>query len=225
MLGMEKLVGKIRGLAFENNPENLEYTQLNITANGDGLVVEALPPLASLVQLGESWQLLTAAFTGLAALPTTVAIARIWNGEPGNGKVYVIDSVAVFRPIIDVTTYDQFTVFAQDVRSPVVTAVPTDSGLAKTSLSGKQNYAGRARHDTGTANSAVTGRWDVIGTSPSKDGVIGGSAWACMDVDLRGRYIITPGGAFDIHVAEVTATANAFRAAIRWHEVQIPYVS
>jgi hypothetical protein len=175
--------------------------------------------------LGESWQLLTAAFTGLTALPTTAAIARIWNGEPGNGKVYVIDSVAVFRPIIDVTTDDQFTVFAQVYRPPIVTAVPTDSGIAKTSLSGKQNYAGRARHDTGTANSGATGRWDVIGTSPPNCTAIAGTAWTCVDIPLYGRYIVPPNGSFNLHVAEVTATASAFRAAIRWHEVQLPIVT
>lgn len=223
MFGLDKVLGRVRGLNSGAYIENGEAEEFHITPNGDALVAQALPELAELVRLGDSWQLLTAAFTGLTALPTTVAIARLWNGEPGNGKVYVIDSVSVFRPIIDVTTDDQFTVFAQQVKSPV--AAITDSGLAKASLSGKPNYSGRARHDTGQAASAVAGQWAPIGNSPQNAGAIAGTAWTCVDIPLKGQYVLQPGGAFDLHVVEVTATASAFRAAIRWHEVQIPYVS
>lgn len=216
---MEKFVGRIRGLITPSYAEGREEEQLHITQNGDALVANALPELAEIVRLGDSWQLLTAAFTGLAVLPTTVAIARIWNGEPDNGKIYAIDSVSIFRPIIDVTTDDQFTVFAQVSRRPV--AAITDSGLAKVSLSGKPNYGGRARHDTNVAASAETGRWTVIGNSPPNATAIAGTAWTCVDIPLRGQCIVPPGASFGIHVVEVTATASAFRGAIRWHEVQI----
>lgn len=219
----EGIVGRVRGLNVAGAPENREDEQFHIAPYGDDYLAQGLPELAEIVRLGESWQLLTAAFTALTALPTTVAIARIWNGEPGNGKVYVIDSVAVFRPIIDVTTQDQFTIFAQNVKMPV--AAITDSGLAKTSLSGKQNYSGRARHDTNVAASAVSGQWSIVGSSPQMPAAIAGGAWACADIPLRGQIIVPPGGAFCLHCAEVTATASALRAAIRWHEVQIPYVT
>ena len=220
---MGGIVGRVRGLNVAGAPENREDEQFHIAPYGDDYHSQGLPELAEIVRLGESWQLLTAAFTPLAALPTTVAIARLWNGEPGNGKIYVIDSVAVFKPIIDVTTQDAITIFAQNVKAPV--AAPTDSGIAKISLSGKQNYSGRARHDTNVASSAVAGQWSIIGNLGQHAPAIAGSAWECVDVPLKGLFVVPPGGAFCLHCARVTATANSLRAAIRWHEVQIPYVT
>jgi len=224
MYEMNKIVGRVRGLNAATGTENREDEKLHLTPCGDGYMVQGLPELAEIVRLGDSWQVLSAAWTALTAVPTTVAIQRIWNGEPGNGKVYVIDSVCVFRPIIDVTTDDSFCVFAQNVRAPIVTAVPTDDGTVIRGLSGK-TYGGRARKDTGTANSGVTGRWDFIGSAPYTATAIAGTAWACVDIPLLGRYVIPPGGAFDIHAAEITATASGLRSCIRWHEVQIPYAT
>lgn len=225
MLGMDKIVGRVRGLIPGNYAENKEEEQLHLTPNGDGLTGQGLPELAELVRHGDSWQVMPLAFAALTAVPTTVAVARLWNGEPGNGKIYVIDSVAVFKPIIDVTTDDIFTVFAQIVRPPVAAFTDILTGQIITSLNGKYTYGGRARRDTNVAASAESGRWTAIGTGASKNGVIGGSAWACVDIPLRGQYIVPPGGAFCLNVAEITNTASAFRACIRWHEVQINSLS
>jgi hypothetical protein len=219
-----KIAGRVRGLNTSAATENREDEHLNLTPCGDGYLNQGLPELAELVRLGDSWQVLSAAWTALTGVPTTVAIQRLWNGEPGNGKIYVIDSVCVFRPIIDVTTDDSFCVFAQTVRAPIVTAVPTDDATVIRGLSTKP-YGGRARKDSGTANSAVSGRWDFIGQSPYTATAIAGTAWACVDIPLFGRYVIPPGVAFDIHASEVTATASGLRSCIRWHEVQLPYVS
>lgn len=222
-LGLHKIVGRIRGLDPPMIPENREDEEVHMNNEGDVHAALGALPLADLVRMGDSWQILTAAWTAGTALPTTVAINRLWNGEPAGGKFYVIERVAVFRPIIDVTTIDQFTVFAQVVRPPV--AAFTDVAMSGViSLCGKPNYSGRARKDTGVAASAETGRWQIIGTSPPIATAIAGSAWQCIDIPLRGLYIVPPGGAFCIHAAEVTATASALRAAVTWHEVQMPIV-
>lgn len=211
---MEKITGRVRGLQAQNSFENHEEDQVTLDSLGDLVIAQSGVGLSEIVRLGDSWQVLSAAWTGLTGIPTTVAIQRLWNGD--SKKLYVIDSVCVFRPIIDVTTDDQFSVFGQVVSHPV--ALITDDGTVIRGLSGR-GYDGRARKDTGSASSAISGRWDFLGTSPPNATAIAGTGWTCVDIPLTGRYIVQPFGAFGIHVVEVTATASAFRSAIRWHEV------
>lgn len=216
-------MGRVRGQNPGNYPENREDEQFQLCSTGEQYVSQAMLPQAEIVRLGDSWQVLSATWTALTATPTTVMIQRLWNGEPDTGKLYVIDAVIVCKIIIDVTTDDLFSVFAQQVGPPV--AAITDDATTLRSLSGRVSYDGRARKDSGTAASAVSGRWTVIGTSATQAAAIAGSAWQTLEIPLRGQYVIPPGGAFGIHVAEVTATASTFRSVIRWHEVRLPAVS
>jgi hypothetical protein len=220
MMLLQKIVARVRGTNDGNYPENREEEELQVSSYGDLIVSQSLPSKAELVRLGESWQVMGAASTGLTAVPTTAGLLTLWNGEPGNGKVYAIDTVACFRPIIDVTTIDMFTVFAQIIRMPM--AAPTDAALSIRSLSGRYTYGGRAR--TVATSTTLANRWDTLGTSAPKASALGGTAWECLEFDLLGRYIITPGSAFTLSAAEITATASALRFTIRWHELQIPYV-
>lgn len=220
---MPKMVGRVRGLRAGLYPENREDEQFHLNMLGDATIADGVPERAEIVRHGDSYNVCSAAWTGLTAIPTTVMIQRLWNGEPDTGLSYVIDSIIIVKIIIDVTTNDQFSVFAQLVRPPV--AAITDAGAAIVSMSGRPNYSGRARKDTGTASSAVSGRWDMIGNSNGAPAAIAGSAWQSREIPLYGKYIVPPGGSFGIHVAEVTATASTFRSVIRWHEVRLPIVS
>jgi hypothetical protein len=177
--------------------------------------------LTEIVRLGESYVVLGAAATGLTAVPTTAGLLTLWNGEPGNGKVYAIDSVTATKVIIDVTTNDLATVWAQIIRAPMAT--PTDAALTIRSLNGRYSYGGRAR--TVASSTTLANRWHPIGCIPNMAAVVGGSAWAQVDIRLAGNFVITPGSAFTLTASEVTATASTFRFSIRWHEVVIPYVS
>lgn len=217
---MLKVGGRVRGYAAQAWADLSEQAQLALAPTGDSLIGPAMPQQAPNVALGDSWVTLTAAFTALTAVPTTTGIFGLWNGEPGNGKFYVIDAITLVKIIIDVTTQDLPSLWVTNVRQPV-TAL-TDAGIARWGLSGK-NYGGRAR--TAASVTTVTGRWDVVGLPGQTSGAIGGSAWQTMEANLYGQYIVPPGGMFSFSVSEVTATASKYRAAIRWHEVQLPYVS
>jgi hypothetical protein len=186
------------------------------------LATQTLPGKASLVALGDSWQVVTGtAANGITAVPTTSGLTTIWNGEPGNGKYLVIDSVVAYKLIADVTTIDLATIWAQIIRPPM--AAPSDAGLVIRSLSGRYSYGGRVR-SVGTSTT-IANRWEPIGSIPNVVAAIAGSPWGVVDIDLLGRFIIPPGGAFTLHASEVTATASTFRFAIRWHEVLTPLVS
>ena len=215
------IMGRVRGLNPDNSAENREDEEFQLSPTGDCYSTFGIPEKAELVRLGNSWQCMCAAFTALTAVPTTAGKFTIWNGEPGNGNIYVIDSIALTKIIIDVTTNDYYGIFGQIIKPPM--AAPTDAALAIVSLSGKKAYGGRAR--SVATSTTIANYWDNIGNSAVGAPAIAGSAWEQMDIDVFGKYIILPGAAFTLSVAEVTNTASTFRATIRWHEVQIPYAT
>jgi len=220
-INLHKLVGRVRGADAGNYAENRDTEQFHIDTMGDELIAEGLPARAEIVRLGDSWQTMGAASTGLTAVPTTAGLLTLWNGEPGNGKFYAIDSIACQKVIVDVTTDDVATVWAQIIRPPM--AAPTDAALAIRSLNGKYSYGGRAR--TVATGTTLANRWDAIGVIPNVSAAIAGGVWSCMDKDVLGKYIVPPGGAISVTASEVTATASTFRFTIRWHEVLLPLVS
>lgn len=220
-MGLQGVVGRVRGLIPGNYAENREDEQFHISPLGDQIITLSLPELTEIVRHGDSWQALSSTYTALTALPTTTGIFGLWNGEPDNGKVYVIDSMAVVKVVVDTTQVDKTSYFVQLVRPPVAT--PTDDGTTKQSLSGRKTYDGRARW---VANpTTVSGRWDTVGTSPKDADALAGTGWQCWDIPLFGKYVVPPGGLFAFHRSEITATANKFRAVIRWHEVRLPIIS
>jgi hypothetical protein len=219
--GIRKIAFRVRGLNTSGSyPENREDEQLHCTTDGSVILTDGLPNRTEQVRLGDSYQVMSAAFTALTAVPTTTGIFGLWNGEPGNGRCYAIDSVAVFKILIDTTQIDDAALYVQLVRPPV--AALTDASITIQSMSGRYSYGGRARK--AAAVTTVSGRWDAVGTLPKCADALAGTAWQCLDVDLMGRYLVPPGGLFAFHVAEVTATASKWRGVIRWHEVQGPYV-
>ena len=221
LVAQHKIGARVRGADAGAYAENRDTEQFHINSLGDQLMVEGLPQQAELVRLGDSWQVLGAASTGLTAVPSTAGLLTLWNGEPGNGKFYAIDSVTATKIIADVTTNDLATVWAQIIRPPMAT--PTDAALAIRSLSGRYTYGGRGR--TVASSTTLANRWEPIGMIPNQAAAIAGSTWAQADIRLLGRFIIPPGGAFTLHASEVTATASTFRFCIRWHEVLVPLVS
>lgn len=215
MFSLQKICGRIRGPEPGNYPENREEEEVHLNNAGDFLVSQGLPSKAEIVRMGNSWQVLGAASTGLTAVPSTAGLLTIWNGEQGNGNHLVIDSVQATKVIIDVTTNDLATVWAQIIRPPM--AAPTDAALTIRSLSGRYSYGGRVR--TVASSTTLANRWEAIGQVPNQTAAIAGSAWVQAGIDLLGRFIVPPGGAFTLTASEVTATASTFRFAIRWHEV------
>ena len=211
---------RVRGLNAGNYPEGREEQQAEMNSAGGTILAQGLPTKTELVRTGETYQTLFAAATGLVAVPTTAGLFTLWNGEQGNGKWLAIDSVAVFRPIIDVTTLDLATIWAQIIRPPMTP--PTDAALTIRSLSGRYSYGGRVR--TVATSVTLANRWEAIGQIDQGANAIAGTAWESVEIDLMSRYLIAPGAAFTLTFSEVTATASAFRGSIRWHEILAPLV-
>jgi hypothetical protein len=214
---MIKIGARVRGLFAGNYPDNREDEQVHINNRGDSIWAQGLPFLTELVRLGDSWQVQTAtAIAALTGYPTTVAALSLWNGEPGNGKCYVIDSIGCFEVVVDATQSDMTALFAS---IDLNIAAPTDAAMTIRSLSGKL-YGGRART---TVNAATTslGFWYPHGPSVPLAPVNTGSGWKQQDTPLNGMYIVPPGGRFGVHAVKVAAAATQMQFFIRFHEVQL----
>jgi hypothetical protein len=213
-----KVAGRVRGLFAGNYPENREDEQFHINSRGDQLVAQALPPMTELVRLGESWQVSTStAIAALTALPTTNCGLAIWNGEPADGKSYIIDSVAATEIVVDATQSNCTALFVMNNKTPV-TAI-TDAGLVIRSMTGR-TYGGKARTLL-TGTSITNDGWFPAGNSVAPAPAVAGSAWKQTDVQLNGLYIVPPGGQFNLHASKVAGTASQMIFTIRWHEVKL----
>ena len=220
---ISKIAGRVRGLFAGNYPENREDEQFHLNNRGDQLIAQALPELTEVVRLGWSWQVKNT--TGLSsgtALPTTTSGLTIWNGEADTGKCYAIDSVACWEGVVDATQSDQTGLFAMMNQGKV--AVPTGTAVTPISLAARSNYDGAAT--CLAAATVANGGWYPIGTSaPSSVTAVAGAIWKCVDVPVKGLYLVRPGGTFSVQSVKVAAAAAQMFFTIRWHEVQIPYRS
>ena len=211
-----KMAARVRGVFAGNYPENREEEQIHINNRGDQIVTEGLPPLTEIVRLGGSFQVATsAAMAPLITEPTIVAGLSVWNGEPGGGKSYIIESVACWERVVDVTQQNQLALFAMNSIVPVTAFA---GALTIRSLSGKI-YGGRARAASGI--SVANDGWFPVGASVAGAAAVAGGAWRVHDAPLRGLYIVPPGGLFSVHAAKIAATAAQVHFCIRCHEAQI----
>jgi hypothetical protein len=196
---------------------------------GDGaevLVVQALPPLAELVKLGNSWQALYQ--TGVAAttaVPTTTSLLSLTNGETGaNAKSYLIETFGTYEGVVDATQTDVTMIMAMLNKSgsanPSAGTVVTTANGAIQSLSGKGSYGGNAT--IRSAATVVNDGWFPHQTIGSMAAAAAGANFKVNEVFCNGLYIVRPGGAFSLYAVKAAAAAALQQFAfVRWHEVQL----
>lgn len=201
----------------------LTTASMAINSRGDQRIAQSLPPKSELARLGLTYSCAIAtasAFTYVNAWPTTRAELVIYNGEPGGGKSYVIDSVWM----VDISTAaaaQSKAILAQLV--PTGATAPTDAtGHLITSRSARgsygANYPGRAKRDIAqTACGQTTNRWEIVA---STNNVQAASIGASMYQDLYGGWIVPPTAAFALAGLASTAAGTAI-IGVTWHEVQL----
>lgn len=209
-----------RGAGELYNTSASQESQLVNNNRGDLNIAQSLPPYAELVRMGNTWSMRTAtasAFNAVAALPTTLAAAILYNGEAAGGKSYVIHS-AWCTTIVTAAAATQYSLLAQVTPSPLgVATAPTHSATTTllTSRSGKAAYAGLARRAVNVTTFFTDG-WDVLGTQ-------GGGAAANIGLgvfaDLGGSIIIPPGGAIGLNVIAGTVNTAGMVVGLCWSEL------
>ena len=217
------VAGRVRGLfAGQAYSENREDEQLHVNPRGDLIIAQAMPEQAELVRLGNSYQ--AAYETGLAsltALPTTTAGLSIYNGEPANGALYVIDSFGSWEGVVDATQTDYTAIFANQQIAGGSFTKPTASTITTQSLSGRAAYGGNAI--IAAAATVVNTGWFPHACPTGSVTAVAGGIWKVNEVPVRGLYCVKPGGMFSISSVKGTAAALQQFYFIRWHEVMTAY--
>lgn len=218
---MTPFTAVVRGSAPDDNAER-STANLQSSNRGDLLVAQGLPPLTELVRLGKTWHMRTAtasAFDLVAAQPTTLAVAILYNNEPVGGKSYVIHDISA-SIIVSSAAASQLTLLAQVLPNAGSTATaPTHSSTTTliTNMAGVSNaYDGLALRAV-NVTTFVANLWKIVGVS---GGHAAANIGAGVFADIAGGIIIPPKGALGVNlVAGTVATAGGL-AGITWSEVQ-----
>ena len=220
------IAGRVRGIfAGQSYGENREDELLHINPRGDLIVTQGLPELAEICRLGNSWQAsYGTGVTALAALPTTTAHLSLYNGEPANGNCYVIDTIGCWSAVQDVTQGQNTALFAMNNRITSAYSRPTASAMNIASLLGKGAYGGNAvfANSLGVVND---GWFPHQGPGVGSVTAVGGAIWKVTEANVRGLYLVRPGGLFNIAAVQGGAGGgvSGMFYYMRWHEVSIAY--
>lgn len=212
--------GTVRGSAQPNYGEGVN-APIAMNNRGEMLVTQGLPPLATIVNKGSSWQAsTTTAAAPVVAIPTTAALIGLQNGEPDNGKSYIIDSIFVIQTavtaavqnigiLVNLSLAKIATLIAQ-----TITPKPLKAGAF---------YGGAARVAVGitlNATDGVAANWFPIGTTPTPSNTL--QIGTIVDYDVKGRLIVPPGNQISLSALAGAATATSIQIGLRWHEAVLP---
>ena len=208
--------GRVRGLVPKSTAEDSDEN-LVLTPRGELVAVQGMPPLAEIVRMGESYQsMTTAAVAAVVVRPTVAALFSLWNGEKASGKSYIIDSVFAMV-LVNPASIGGWGIWVMNnvVAGSSGIAKPAGAALAIKSLTGRVAKS--------SAVAAVGGAVVDDGWFPAGNGIIGHATAPPepqLDVDLKGMYIVPPGGMFNVHVVADLVT-RTFLVGCRWHEAQL----
>lgn len=209
------------GSELYNNTAN-QPSGLISNNRGDLAVAQALPSYAELVRLGRTFTMRTAtasAFNAVAALPTTLGAAILFNNESAGGLSYVIHSIFC-TTIVTAAAATQYSLLAQVLPSPLGTATaPTHSATTTilTNRSGNTSYTSKAKRAINVTTFFTDG-WEVVGTQGGLAAAnIGGGVFA----NIAGSIIIPPQGALGMNVVAGTVNTAGMIVGCTWSEVQL----
>ena len=196
-----------------------EQPQLN--TRGELLVSQGLPPLATLVNAGNSYMAsTTTAAAPVVAIPTTAALIGLWNGEAANGKSYIIDSIFVIQTAVTAAVQN-VGILVNVALQPVLTALANT--ITPRNLRSTLGYRGMGRVAVGItldATNGIAANWFPVGTTPSAQNTL--QIGTTVDVNVNGMFVIPPGGQIALTALAGAATATSVQIGLRWHEVVLP---
>lgn len=219
---MQEIVssGMVRGTSIPNYAEG-EDRPMAITNRGSVLSSNDLPLLASTVNTGGSyWASTTTAAAPVVAIPTTAALIGLWNGEPDNGKCYIIDSIFVVQTAITAAVQN-VGILVNMSQAQIPTAIAAT--ITPRSMRGNKTYGGSARIAVGitlNGTDGVASNWMPMGTTPSAQNTL--QIGTIVDYDVQGRLIVPPKGQLSLSALAGAATATSIQIGFRWHEVYLP---
>ena len=186
-----------------------------INARGEMAVVQGIPERAELVRQGYSFSAqmpLTSAWTLLITIPTTLSNLALQN-PLASGKSFIIDRFWV-KNTTSMASACALTPLSQNV-PPGTTMVANDATVLRTNLSGSLNASLAALVVASSSTGCLTDKWNhhqcLSLAATTNIGTV-------VSVECYGRYIVPPGGSFNVNAQESVSGGLAI-AGIEWHEV------
>lgn len=189
------------------------------------LVAQGAAPYSEIVRTGRAWEVHTvAAIAAVVARPTTAVMLAIYNNEPDDGKVIVLDRVWALNEV-STAVASQATLLG--CLGQVREAAPVDAALPINPLNGMGGAGGGSRMRSilnATALPATTGlaaNWRVLPgqTGGQKPGAAATPGYF-VGAQIDGRIILPPGRYFGIHVM-ANVIGETFTCGIEAHEKNI----
>lgn len=206
-----RVIGFTRGTA-RRRQASAASDAFVVNERSDTSVTQALSERVDVTRLYNYFQVRqTASTNSVTALPTTAAQLSVWNGEPDDGAIYVIDVCGASFVSGNISSAVSLA-YCMNVGKK---AKPSATPLTIRGTLG-QVYQGR-----GVAVPAQTitdDGWFPLGNSTSEG--IGTLVGHTITVNVLGAVIVPPG-----HMFSIALLTNAGRAAIRWirwQEVILP---
>lgn len=191
---------------------------LGLSEQGELLVASGASQYGEIVRPGRAFATRTTAAVGaVVAIPTTAVMFALYNNEPDDGRVMVIDAIWAQNVVSTaVAAQAQMLVMVGQVRE----TAPTDAALGIIALNGLGGRDTRARTIlTATALPATTGvaaNWHGFGASTQKPNAVGTPGYGLW-AEVNGRIIVPPGRYFALHVM-ANVVGETFVTGVMWHE-------
>lgn len=191
--------------------------RVNVAAAPSGALLSSAYglPYMRWVAEGKGYRVIEATATaGVAALPTTTAGLTIQNGEPDNGKWYVVHSV--FATFEASAAAVETAYIAHVIGMNRVAAATQDLALTsvKPLLAGAGPYAGLAILDLGAT--VIDDLWMPITTHVS-NAVASNGEFSVVAV-LDGLVVVKPKAQYSLEIC-ATTTGVTGRLGLTWFEV------
>ena len=204
--------GRVRGTATPAYGES--DSPFGMTKRGEQLTALGVPSKTELVRLGDTWSLQIAAadaFTHVAAAPTTRAEIVLYNGEPGSGKSYVINSVWSVCTLTIQAVSSSTLIYQVDDSI----AAPTDNATQLIVSPLGHDYGGNALKALAVTTLAAN-KWASLASSAAGAAVSVGFG---LVAEVDGGIILQPGATLGLNLIQGTAVGKSV-IGVNWSEVQ-----
>jgi hypothetical protein len=188
-----------------------------INQRGELAVVQGLPERSELVRQGNSYSAQMpagSAWTLLITIPTTLANLSLQNPST-SGRYFIIDRFWV-KAVTSMASACALTPLSQNV-PPGTAMVANDATVLRTNLSGSLNAPLGALVMASVLTGCLTDKWNhhqCLSLAATTN------IATTQEVQCYGRYIVPPGGSFNVNAQESVSGGTAI-AGIEWHEVSL----
>lgn len=191
---------------------------VGLSQQGELLVAIATSAYGETVRAGRAFEVhTTTAVAAVVAVPTTANLLSIYNNEPDDGRVYIIDRAWALMAAGTAAAGQGALIGA--LGQTRVASLATAS-LAINALNGLGGKDTRVINSTTAldATTGVTANWRVLPgqTGGQKPGAAA-TPGVYINSDINGRIIVPPGRLFAVHVL-ADVVGSTFTVGIEWHE-------